>query len=116
MEEPGHYYDDYKNHIQSKLTNEICKLFNVLKQDTISSLEVKNTILVLSTNVFEYLNNCKEEKVYNYIEELSNIEYEIKELKHDIVNKLGLGPSLSARRQVGMMSMVDHIKIITGAK
>jgi cysteine desulfuration protein SufE len=42
--------------------------------------------------------------------------YEIKELKHDIVNKLGLGPSLSARRQVGMMSMVDHIKIITGAK
>ena len=38
---------------------------------------------------------------------------EIKELKHDIVNKLGLGPSLSARRQVGMMSMVDHIKIIT---
>ncbi len=41
---------------------------------------------------------------------------EIKELKHDIVNKLGLGPSLSARRQVGMMSMVDHIKIITGAK
>ena len=41
---------------------------------------------------------------------------EIKELKHDVVNKLGLGPSLSARRQVGMMSMVDHIKIITGAK
>ena len=41
---------------------------------------------------------------------------EIKGLKHDIVNKLGLGPSLSARRQVGMMSMVDHIKIITGAK
>ena len=41
---------------------------------------------------------------------------QIKELKHDIVNKLGLGPSLSARRQVGMMSMVDHIKIITGAK
>ena len=41
---------------------------------------------------------------------------EIRELKHDIVNKLGLGPSLSARRQVGMMSMVDHIKIITGAK
>lgn len=41
---------------------------------------------------------------------------EIKNLKHDIVNKLGLGPSLSARRQVGMMSMVDHIKIITGAK
>ena len=41
---------------------------------------------------------------------------EIKELKHDIVNKLGLGPSLSARRQVGMMSMVDHIKIISGVK
>ena len=41
---------------------------------------------------------------------------EIKELKHDVVNKLGLGPSLSARRQVGMMSMVDYIKIITGAK
>ena len=41
---------------------------------------------------------------------------EIKALKHDVVNTLGLGPSLSARRQVGMMSMVDHIKIITGAK
>ena len=41
---------------------------------------------------------------------------QIKELKHNIVNKLGLGPSLSARRQVGMMSMVDHIKIMTGAK
>ncbi len=41
---------------------------------------------------------------------------EIKNLKHDIVNMLGLGPSLSARRQVGMMSMVDHIKIITGVK
>ena len=41
---------------------------------------------------------------------------EIKNLKHDIVNQLGLGPSLSARRQVGMMAMVDHIKIITGVK
>ena len=41
---------------------------------------------------------------------------EIKSIKHDVVNKLGLGPSLSARRQVGMMSMIDHIKIITGAK
>ena len=41
---------------------------------------------------------------------------EIKDIKHDVVNKLGLGPSLSARRQVGMMSMIDHIKIITGAK
>ena len=41
---------------------------------------------------------------------------EIKNLKHNIVNQLGLGPSLSARRQVGMMAMVDHIKIITGVK
>jgi cysteine desulfuration protein SufE len=41
---------------------------------------------------------------------------EIKNLKHDIVNTLGLGPSLSARRQVGMMAMIDHIKIISGAK
>ena len=41
---------------------------------------------------------------------------EIKDLKHNIVNQLGLGPSLSARRQVGMMAMVDHIKIITGVK
>tara|TARA_B100000029_G_C17190268_1_gene820344 strand:+ start:56 stop:466 length:411 start_codon:yes stop_codon:yes gene_type:complete len=41
---------------------------------------------------------------------------EIKDLKHNIVNRLGLGPSLSARRQVGMMAMVDHIKIITGVK
>ena len=70
---------DYKNHITSKLSNEICKLFNVLKQDTITSREVKNSILVLSTNVFEFLNNCKDDKVYNFIEDLSNIEYEIKQ-------------------------------------
>ena len=43
-------------------------------------------------------------------------DLEIKDLKHDIVNKLGLGPSLSARRQVGMMAMIDHIKRITGVK
>ena len=41
---------------------------------------------------------------------------ELKIIKHDVVNQLGLGPSLSARRQVGMMAMIDHIKIITGAK
>ena len=41
---------------------------------------------------------------------------QIKELKHDMVDELGLGPSLSARRQVGMMAMVDHIKIVTGVK
>ena len=41
---------------------------------------------------------------------------EIRTLKHDVVNELGLGPSLSARRQVGMMAMIDHIKIITGVK
>ncbi len=41
---------------------------------------------------------------------------DIKSLKHNIVNELGLGPSLSARRQVGMMAMIDHIKIITGVK
>ena len=41
---------------------------------------------------------------------------QIKEIRHDIVNKLGLGPSLSARRQVGMMAMIDHIKILIGVK
>ena len=41
---------------------------------------------------------------------------QIKELRHDMVDELGLGPSLSARRQVGMMAMVDHIKIVTGVK
>ena len=41
---------------------------------------------------------------------------EIKNVRHDIVNQLGLGPSLSARRQVGMMAMIDHIKIISEAK
>ncbi len=41
---------------------------------------------------------------------------ELKNLKHNLVNDLGLGPGLSARRQVGMMAMVDHIKIITDAK
>ena len=45
---------------------------------------------------------------------LSTIE--IKNVRHDIVNQLGLGPSLSARRQVGMMAMIDHIKIISKAK
>ena len=41
---------------------------------------------------------------------------ELKSVRHDIVNQLGLGPSLSARRQVGMMAMIDHIKIISKAK
>ncbi len=41
---------------------------------------------------------------------------EIKNIRHDVVNQLGLGPSLSARRQVGMMAMIDHIKIICKAK
>ena len=41
---------------------------------------------------------------------------EIKNVRHDVVNQLGLGPSLSARRQVGMMAMIDHIKIISKAK
>ena len=41
---------------------------------------------------------------------------EIRNLKHNLVNDLGLGAGLSARRQVGMMAMVDHIKIISGAK
>ena len=43
-------------------------------------------------------------------------DQEIKDLKHDIVNKLGLGPSLSARRQVGMMAMIDHAKKLIGVK
>ena len=41
---------------------------------------------------------------------------EIKSVKHNVVNQLGLGPSLSARRQVGMMAMIDHIKILSKAK
>tara|TARA_E500000178_G_C16554015_1_gene544290 strand:+ start:148 stop:558 length:411 start_codon:yes stop_codon:yes gene_type:complete len=43
-------------------------------------------------------------------------DQEIKDLKHDVVNKLGLGPSLSARRQVGMMAMIDHAKKLIGVK
>ena len=35
---------------------------------------------------------------------------EINDFKHNIVNQLGLGPGLTLRRQVGMMSMIDHIK------
>ena len=85
MEEPGHYYDEYKNHITSKLSTEIQKMFNVLKQDSISSQEVKNTILVLSTKVYQYLNNCKDDKVYNFIEELTNIEYEIKQSIKELI-------------------------------
>ena len=41
---------------------------------------------------------------------------EIKNIKHNIVDQLGLGPGLTVRRQVGMMAMIDHIKKITGTK
>jgi len=41
---------------------------------------------------------------------------EIKDIKHSIVDQLGLGPGLTVRRQVGMMAMIDHIKKVTGAK
>ncbi len=41
---------------------------------------------------------------------------DIKKINHDIVSKLGLGPGLTVRRQVGMMAMIDHIKKITGSK
>ena len=41
---------------------------------------------------------------------------EIKSVRHNVANQLGLGPSLSARRQVGMMAMIDHIKILSKAK
>ena len=38
---------------------------------------------------------------------------EISDIKHNIVDQLGLGPGLTVRRQVGMMAMIDHIKKIT---
>ena len=38
---------------------------------------------------------------------------EINKIKHNIVDKLGLGPGLTLRRQVGMMAMIDHIKKIS---
>ena len=41
---------------------------------------------------------------------------EIKEIKHQAVHSLGLGVSLTSRRQVGMMAMIDHIKKLSGAK
>ena len=41
---------------------------------------------------------------------------DIKEIDHNIVSKLGLGPGLTVRRQVGMMAIVDHIKKISGSK
>ena len=41
---------------------------------------------------------------------------EIGAIDHNVVDQLGLGPGLTARRQVGMMAMIDHIKIIVGAK
>ena len=41
---------------------------------------------------------------------------EISYIKHNIVDQLGLGPGLTVRRQVGMMAMIDHIKIISKAK
>ena len=41
---------------------------------------------------------------------------ELKDIDHSIVSKLGLGPGLTVRRQVGMMAMIDHIKKISGSK
>ncbi len=41
---------------------------------------------------------------------------DIRDIDHNIVSKLGLGPGLTVRRQVGMMAMVDHIKKISGSK
>ena len=40
--------------------------------------------------------------------------HEIKNVKHNIVDQLGLGPGLTLRRQVGMMAMIDHIKKLSG--
>jgi len=40
--------------------------------------------------------------------------HEIKNIKHNIVDQLGLGPGLTLRRQVGMMAMIDHIKKLSG--
>lgn len=41
---------------------------------------------------------------------------EIQNIKHNIVDQLGLGPGLTVRRQVGMMAMIDHIKKISSNK
>ena len=41
---------------------------------------------------------------------------ELKEVDVHVVEKLGLGVGLTARRQLGMMAMVDHIKKLSGAK
>ena len=66
--------------ITSKLSDEIAKLFNLLKSDSISGKEVKKTILVLSSNVFQYINDGKNIQNKNEVKkELQDIEYEIKE-------------------------------------
>ena len=41
---------------------------------------------------------------------------EIASIKHHAVNDLGLGSGLTARRQVGMMAMIDYIKRKSGSK
>ena len=41
---------------------------------------------------------------------------EIASIKHNVVDNLGLGSGLTARRQVGMMAMIDYIKKKSGAK
>ena len=43
-----------------------------------------------------------------------NTTHEIKNVKHNIVDQLGLGTGLTLRRQVGMMAMIDHIKKLSG--
>ena len=41
---------------------------------------------------------------------------DLNDIDHSIVSKLGLGPGLTVRRQVGMMAMIDHIKKVSGSK
>jgi hypothetical protein len=73
-----------KSQIQSKLTDEITKLFNLLKKESISGREIKNSILGLSNGVFEFLNKQSNNK-QNNINDLQYIEYEIKDSIIDLL-------------------------------
>jgi len=78
------------------------KMFGCLAQVWITQKEEKD--------VFYYQGDSDAAIVKGHTRE------EIAAIKHRVVEDLGLGNGLTARRQVGMMAMIDYIKKKSGAK
>ena len=67
-----------------------------------------------NTPDFSNENRSEKNKMYGCMAQVwVMVDEEINKIKHNIVDKLGLGPGLTLRRQVGMMAMIDHIKKIS---